>query len=343
MTKEREYIKFLNDLKSRIRRVQYQVYRTVNKQLIKLYWDIGKSIVEKQERLGWGQKIIQKLSRDLQKEFPQNSGFSERSLKYMRKFYLTYRNKPKMQPLVAQIPWSHNIIILDKTKNDYEKEYYCRMVLKNSWSKRILIHQIEAKSFERFLVNNKTHNFDKSLPVKISKEAQKILKDSYVLDFLEISEDLKEKELENKLLEKIKEFLLELGVGFTFVGNQYKIKLGQNEYFIDLLFYHRHLRCLVAIDLKIGEFIPEYAGKMNFYLNLLDDKVRSKDENPSIGIILCKEKDNVVVKYALRNIGKPMGVAKYYQTRKLPPKLSKQLPAPAVIKKKLKELSEEII
>ena len=145
------------------------------------------------------------------------------------------------------------------------------------------------------------------------------------------------------MLEKIKEFLLELGVGFTFVGNQYKIKLGQNEYFIDLLFYHRHLRCLVAIDLKIGEFIPEYAGKMNFYLNLLDDKVRSKDENPSIGIILCKEKDNVVVEYALRNIGKPMGVAKYYQTRKLPPKLSKQLPAPAVIKKKLKELSEEII
>lgn len=341
MIKEKEYLKFLNDLKNKIRKAQYQTYRTVNKQLIRLYWDIGKSIVEKQEKLSWGQKIIPKLANDLQKEFPKNSGFSERNLKYMRKFYISYREKPKMQPLVAQLPWSHNIIILDKTENDYEKEYYCRMILKYGWSKRILIHQIESGSFERFLVSNKTHNFDKSLPVSISKEAKEILKDSYVLDFLEISEDIKEKELEKKLLEKIKDFLLELGVGFTFMGNQYKIKFGKNGYFIDLLFYHRRLRCLVAIDLKIGKFIPEYVGKMNFYLNLLDDKVRLKDENPSIGIILCKEKDNIVVEYALRNIKKPMGVAQYYLTRKLPPKLLKKLPAPSVIKKKLKALLEK--
>jgi predicted nuclease of restriction endonuclease-like (RecB) superfamily len=331
----------LNDLKNKIKQARYQAYRTVNKELISLYWDIGKSIVEKQEKLGWGQKIIQQLAEDIQKEFPLNSGFSERNLKYMRKFYLEYKDKPKVQPLVAQIPWSHNLIILDKTKNDYEKEYYGRMILKYSWSKRILAHQIESKSFERFLTDKKSHNFDKTLPVKMLKKVKSTMKDSYLLDFLEISEDIKEKELERKILENIKSFLLELGIGFTFIGNQYKIVLGENEYFIDLLFYHRHLRCLIAIDLKIGKFIPEYAGKMNFYLNLLDDKAKLQDENPSIGLILCKEKDNIVVEYALRNIKKPVGIAKYYLTRKLPAKLLKQLPSPAVIEDKLRELGEK--
>ena len=341
MTEKKEYIKFLNDLKNKIRHAQHQAYRVVNKKLISLYWDIGKSIADKQEKLGWGQKIIQQLAGDLQKEFPKNSGFSERNLKYMKKFYIEYKGKPKVQPLVAQIPWSHNLIILDKTKNDYEKEYYCRMVLKYNWSKRILAHQIESKSFERFLTDKKSHNFDKTLPVKMLKEVEPAIKDTYMLDFLEISKDVKEKELEKGLLENIKSFLLELGIGFTFMGNQYKIVLGENEYFIDLLFYHRYLKCLIAIDLKIGKFIPEYAGKMNFYLNLLDDKVKLQDENSSIGLILCKEKDNIVVEYALRNIKKPVGVAKYYLTKKLPPKLLKQLPSPSVIEKKLKELGRK--
>ena len=341
MTEKKEYIKFLNDLKNKIRHAQHQAYRVVNKKLISLYWDIGKSIADKQEKLGWGQKIIQQLAGDLQKEFPKNSGFSERNLKYMKKFYIEYKGKPKVQPLVAQIPWSHNLIILDKTKNDYEKEYYCRMVLKYNWSKRILAHQIESKSFERFLTDKKSHNFDKTLPVKMLKEVEPAIKDTYMLDFLEISEDVKEKELEKGLLENIKSFLLELGIGFTFMGSQYKIVLGENEYFIDLLFYHRYLKCLIAIDLKIGKFIPEYAGKMNFYLNLLDDKVKLQDENSSIGLILCKEKDNIVVEYALRNIKKPVGVAKYYLTKKLPPKLLKQLPSPSVIEKKLKELGRK--
>ena len=299
MTEKKEYIKFLNDLKNKIRHAQHQAYRVVNKKLISLYWDIGKSIADKQEKLGWGQKIIQQLAGDLQKEFPKNSGFSERNLKYMKKFYIEYKGKPKVQPLVAQIPWSHNLIILDKTKNDYEKEYYCRMVLKYNWSKRILAHQIESKSFERFLTDKKSHNFDKTLPVKMLKEVEPAIKDTYMLDFLEISKDVKEKELEKGLLE------------------------------------------LIAIDLKIGKFIPEYAGKMNFYLNLLDDKVKLQDENSSIGLILCKEKDNIVVEYALRNIKKPVGVAKYYLTKKLPPKLLKQLPSPSVIEKKLKELGRK--
>jgi len=338
MTENKDYIKFLTDLKSKIRQAQYKAYRVINKELITLYWEIGQSIVAKQEELGWGQKIIQKLSEDLQKEFPKNSGFSERNLKYMRQFYLEYKGKPKMQPLVAQIPWSHNLIILDKTKNDYEKEYYCRMVLNYGWSKRILVHQIETKSFERFLSEKKSHNFDDTLPITMIKEVEPVIKDNYMLDFLDISESIKERELERKLLENIRSFLLELGTGFSFIGNQYKIVLGENEYFIDLLFYHRYLKCLIALDLKIGKFIPEYAGKMNFYLNLLDDKVKLPDEHPSIGLILCKEKDNIVVEYALRNITKPMGVAKYYLTRELPADLVKQLPAPEVIEKKLKEL-----
>ncbi|OQX20538.1 MAG: hypothetical protein BWK75_04765 [Candidatus Altiarchaeales archaeon A3] len=206
MAKDKEYIKFLNDLKNKIRQSQYQAYRAVNKELITLYRDIGKSIADKQERLGWGQKIIPQLSDDLQKEFPQNSGFSERNLKYMRKFYLEYRDKPKVQPLVAQIPWSHNLIILDKIKNDYEKEYYCIMIVKYGWSKRILVHQIETKSFERFLTDKKSHNFDKTLSVDMLEKMEPIIKDNYLLDFLEISGDIKETKFEKKILENIKNF-----------------------------------------------------------------------------------------------------------------------------------------
>jgi len=341
MIEKREYFKFLNDLKNKIKQARYQAYRTVNKELISLYWDLGKSIVEKQEKLGWGQKIIQQLAEDLQKEFPQNSGFSYANLDRMRKFHLSYKDNPKLAQLVREIPWGQNITILEKLKDNYQREYYLRMTIRSSWSRNILIHQIESKSFERFLTDKKSHNFDKTLPVKMLKKVKSTMKDSYLLDFLEISEDIKEKELERKLLENIKSFLLELGIGFTFIGNQYKIVLGENEYFIDLLFYHRHLKCLIAIDLKIGKFIPEYAGKMNFYLNLLDDKAKLQDENPSIGLILCKEKDNIVVEYALRNIKKPVGIAKYYLTRKLPAKLLKQLPSPAVIEDKLRELGEK--
>jgi len=341
MIEKREYFKFLNDLKNKIKQSQYQAYRTVNKELISLYWDIGESIIEKQEKLGWGQKIIQQLAEDLQKEFPRNSGFSYANLDRMRKFHLTYKDNPKLAQLVREIPWGQNITILEKLKDNYQREYYLRMTIRSSWSRNILIHQIESKSFERFLTDKKSHNFDKTLPVKMLKKVKSTMKDSYLLDFLEISADIKEKELERKILENIKSFLLELGIGFTFIGNQYKIVLGENEYFIDLLFYHRHLRCLIAIDLKIGKFIPEYAGKMNFYLNLLDDKVKLQDENLSIGLILCKEKDNIVVEYALRNIKKPVGVAKYYLTRKLPAKLLKQLPSPTVIEDKLRELGEK--
>ncbi len=337
---KKAYVEFLNDLKNKIRQSHYQAYREVNKELIALYRDIGKSIIDKQEKLGWGQKIIQQLSDDLQKEFPENSGFSYANLYRMRKFYLTYKDNQKLAQLVREIPWGQNIIIFEKLKDDYQREYYLRMTVRNSWSRSILIHQIESKSFERFLTDKKSHNFDKTLSVDVLKEVEPIIKDDYLLDFLKISKDIKEKELERKIIENIKSFLLELGIGFTFVGNKYKIVLGENEYFIDLLFYHRHLKCLIAIELKTDKFIPEYAGKMNFYLNLLDDKVKLQDENPSIGLILCREKDNIIVEYVLRTIKKPVGVAEYYLTRKLPDKLLKELPSPSVIENKLKELEE---
>ncbi|MGB7533716.1 MAG: PDDEXK nuclease domain-containing protein [Halobacteriota archaeon] len=341
MTENKDYIKFLTDLKSKIRQAQYKAYRAVNTELITLYWEIGQSIVDKQEELGWGQKIIQKLSEDLQKEFPKNSGFSYANLDRMRKFFLTFKDTPKLAQLVREIPWGQNIIIIEKLNDDYQREYYLRMTVRNAWSRNILVHQIETKSFERFLADTKSHNFDMTLPVEMQERVEPVVKDNYMLDFLEISESIKERALEGKLLENIRRFLLELGTGFSFIGHQYKIAIGENEYFIDLLFYHRYLKCLIAIDLKIGKFIPEYAGKMNFYLNLLDDKVKLPDEHPSIGLILCKEKDNIVVEYALRNITKPMGVAKYYLTRELPADLVKQLPAPEVIETKLKELEEE--
>jgi len=341
MTENKDYIKFLTDLKSKIRQAQYKAYRAVNTELITLYWDIGQSIVAKQEELGWGQKIIQKLSEDLQKEFPKNSGFSYANLDRMRKFFLTYKANPKLAQLVREIPWGQNIVIIEKLNDAYQREYYLRMTVRNAWSRNILVHQIETKSFERFLADEKSHNFDTTLPVEMQERVGPVIKDNYMLDFLEISDRIKERALERKLLENIRSFLLELGTGFSFIGHQYKIVLGENEYFIDLLFYHRYLKCLIAIDLKIGKFIPEYAGKMNFYLNLLDDKVKLTDENLSIGLILCKEKDNLIAEYALRNITKPMGVAKYYLTRDLPDELVKQLPAPSVIENKLKELAEE--
>lgn len=338
MTELSEYTAFLNELKVKIRQAQYRAYRAVNNELIGLYWDIGKSVVDKQEEQGWGSKIIQQLSHDLQTEFPKNSGFSYANLDRMRKFYRTYKDNPKLAQLVREIPWGQNIVILEKLRDDYPREYYLRMTARNAWSRNVLVHQIETRSFERFLAEAKSHNFEETLPVTMLQDVEPIIKDSYMLDFLDIAASIKERELERKLLEHIKSFLLELGKGFSFIGHQYKLALGENDYFIDLLFYHRYLKCLIALDLKIGKFIPEYAGKMNFYLNLLDDTVKLPDENPSIGLILCKEKDNIVVEYALRNIEKPMGVAKYYLTRRLPAELVKQLPAPSVIEKKLKEL-----
>jgi predicted nuclease of restriction endonuclease-like (RecB) superfamily len=328
-----EYVALLNKLKERIRFAQYDALRAVNKELISLYWDIGKIIINRQNKLGWGKSIVEKLSADLQNEFPGMSGFSPRNIWYMRNFFVLYNKNKKLQPLVAEIAWSHNIVIMENCKNDLEREFYIKMVKKFGWTKNVLIHQIDNKSYEKFLLNQT--NFDKSLPEKYRHQAKLSVKDEYTFDFLELGEEHSEHELEIALINNLRRFLIEMGGYFTFIGNQYKIELEGEQLFIDLLLYHRALKCLVAIELKVSEFKPEYIGKMQFYLSILNDKIRLKDENPSIGIIICKKKKRTFVEYALKDATKPIGIATYTTTEKLPESLRKYLPSPDEIAQRL--------
>jgi len=335
------YGKFLKEIKKRIYEAQYNALKAVNRGLIVLYRDIGKSVVEKQKQYGWGKSIVERLAEDLQKEFPGIRGFSARNIWYMRNFYHSYANNRKLQPMVAEIGWTHNIIIMDRCKKEFEREFYIKMTKKYGWSKNVLIHQIENKSYEKYLLNQT--NFDKTLPKRYKNQAKLAVKDEYIFGFLELGEKHSEKELEVELLNKVRDFLAEMGGYFAFIGNQYRLDIEGNEFFIDLLLYHRALKCLVAIELKIGNFKPEYAGKMQFYLSALDDKIKFKDENPSIGIILCKSKNRTIVEYTLKNANKPMGVSTYKMTSKLPPKYKKYLPSPKIISEKLAKEKNEIL
>lgn len=333
---EKGYTDFLVDIKNRIRDAQYSALKAVNKELIDLYWDIGKKIVEKQKELGWGKAIVETLAEDLQKEYLGIKGFSSQNLWFMRQLYVHYSENVKLQPMVREISWVKNIIILGQCKDDLEREFYIKMTKKFGWTKNVLIHQIENKSYEKYLLNQT--NFDKALPVKYKEQAKLAVKDEYTFDFLELGDEHSEKELELSLIKKIRAFLGEMGGNFCYLGNQYRIEVKDKEYFIDLLLYHRKLKCLVAIDLKIKEFVPEFAGKMQFYLSLLDDKVKMKGENPSIGIIICKSKDRTTVEYALKNSGKPIGVSTYKITTQLPKNLLKYLPSKEKIIEKLREV-----
>jgi predicted nuclease of restriction endonuclease-like (RecB) superfamily len=313
----REYVSFLNEIKSRIISARTQAIRSVNRELIRLYWDIGKSIVERQKKHRWGDNIVEELAADLKEAFPESQGFSQRNLWNMRRFYEVYKNKPILQQAVAEIPWGHNLLILEKVSHDKEREYYIKSSRDFGWSRNVLLNQIKADAYA-LSFKEKAHNFPKVLPAHLVEQADESIKSVHNLDFLDIKKAVLERDLENRLVEKIKRFMLELGRGFSFVGNQHRLTLGNNEYFVDLLFFNRYLKCLVAIELKTGRFEPEYAGKMDFYLNLLDEQTRLGNENPSIGIILCAEKENIVVEYALRSVKKPVGVAEYYLTKKLP-------------------------
>jgi predicted nuclease of restriction endonuclease-like (RecB) superfamily len=321
-----EYKTFLREIKERIHKAQYDAFKAVNKELIQLYWDIGKSIVTKQDRLGWGKSIVETLAKDLQKEFQGIQGFSSANLWRMRNFYLAYHKNEKLAPLVREISWTKNIIILERCKNDIQREFYIRITKKFGWTKDVLINQLEAGAFERYMANQT--NFDKTVPEKYRHQAKLAVKDEYSFDFLEFGEEHSEKELERALLENVRKFLIEMGGYFTFVGNQYRLEIDGQEFFVDLLLYHRHLRCLVAIELKVGAFKPEYAGKMQFYLSALNDRAKLPDENPSIGIILCKDKSRTIVEYALKDTKKPIGVSTYKLTEKLPRELKKYLPSP---------------
>lgn len=325
----------LTEIKNSIRHAQVRAGQYVNRAMIELYWHIGKTITERQATEGWGKSVVERLSQDLKAEFPNTDGFSTQNLWFMRQFYLTYLDSPILQQAVREIPWSHNIIIMSKIKEAKEQKFYLEATAKYGWGREILRNQIKANAYKNLKTDHKTHNFQQTLSANLAEQALDALKSEYNLDFLGLTALVKERELESQLLQHMKEFMLEMGYGFAFLGSQYKIKLGENEYFIDLLFYHRGLQCLVALELKVTKFIPEYAGKMNFYLEVLDDTVRMPHENPSIGIILCAEKDDLEVEYSLRSQNKPIGVAEYKLYEQLPEELSKQLPSAKDIKKYL--------
>jgi len=326
----KDYKLFLAEIKEKVYQSQYEAMKQVNKALIKLYWDIGRSIVERQQKHKWGKSIVEALAADLQQEFPGMDGFSSRNVWRMRMFYLEYENLP---PLVAEIGWSHNIIIIEKCKDASERQFYTAMTRKYGWTKNILTHHIEGKSYERYLLGQT--NFDKAVTADIRHQAKLAVKDEYNFEFLEISEEHKEKELELSIMRNMRSFLLEMGGDFTFMGDQYRLEVGEDNFYIDILLYHRRLKALVAIDLKAGKFKPEYAGKMNFYLSVLNDKVKAPDEHPSIGIIVCKEKNRTTVEYALKSVNQPIGVASYKVTPTVPKDYKKYLPSPEMIAESL--------
>jgi predicted nuclease of restriction endonuclease-like (RecB) superfamily len=318
------YDEFLLDLKSRIQSAQIKAAVSVNRELITLYWNIGREILQRQTAQGWGAKVIDRLARDLRAAFPDMKGFSPRNIKYMRAFADAYAEEQFVQQVAAQIPWFHHCVLLDKVKNPSEREWYIRQTVENGWSRNVLVLQIESGLYGR--KGKAVTNFDRTLPAPQSDLAQQLLKDPYNFDFLTLDSEARERDLERELLTHIRQFLLELGVGFAFVGSQYHLEVGGDDFYIDLLFYHLRLRCFVVIDLKMRKFTPADAGQMNFYLSAVDDLLRHKNDQPSVGLILCKEENRIVAEYALRDMSKPIGVSAFQITESLPENLQSSLP-----------------
>ncbi len=322
-----DYAAFLDDLKTRIQAARTKAALAVNRELILLYWQIGRGILEQQNRLGWGAKVVQQLAGDLRQEFPDMKGLSRTNLLYMRAFAGAYPNEAFVQQVAGQIPWFHNCIVLDKLKTHPEREWYIQACIQNGWSRAILEAQIETRLMER--QGKAVHNFDRALPAPQSELAAQILKDPYNFDFLSLGDEAHERDLERGLIAHLKNFLLELGAGFAFIGSQHHLEVNGKDYFLDLLFYHYRLHCFVVIDLKMTEFKPEYAGKMNFYLSAVDDLMRSPGDAPTIGIVLCKDRDRTDVEYALRGTTQPLGISSFDLSQALPAELEGSLPTVA--------------
>jgi len=332
------YSSFIKQIKDLIYRRQYEAMKKVNAELIQLYWEIGEEIERQQREQGWGMSVVEILAKELQKEFPGIQGFSARNLWRMKSFYIEYSQsvnlspssteKPMtfLPPLVAEISWSKICVITEKCKDKHEREFYIKMTKRYGWTKDVLINNIENKAFEKYLTNQT--NFDETVPEKYRLQAKLAVKDEYNFDFIEMGIEHSEAELEAGIINNIRSFLSEMGGDFSFIGNQYHLDVADDDYYIDLLLYHRRLRCLIAIELKIGEFIPEYAGKMQFYLTALDETVKLPDENPSIGIIICKSKNRTRVEYTLKTANKPIGVATYSFYDNLPDEIRSLLPSP---------------
>ncbi|MDT3402370.1 PDDEXK nuclease domain-containing protein [Mucilaginibacter terrae] len=345
MNKEKNYDLLLNDLRSEIERAKLKVALTVNSQLLELYWKIGYNILVKQRQEGWGAKVIDRLARDLSSLYPDMKGISPRNLKYMRAFAEAYPEFVQAPPAqiqergqivqapLAQLPWYHHITLLDKIKNIEERYFYIAEAVRNGWSRNVLVHQIEGRLFSRR--GAATTNFSATLDSMQNDLAQEVFKDPYKFDFLSIATLHSERDLENGLVSQMTKLLMELGRGFSYVGRQYPLTVGGENFFIDLLFYHLKLRCFVVIELKTGKFIPEYAGKLNFYLNAVDSQLKHNLDLPAIGILICKEKNKVITEYALKGVKNPIGVAEYQITHLVPDNLKDSFPTIAQIEDSL--------
>jgi predicted nuclease of restriction endonuclease-like (RecB) superfamily len=318
------YPAFLADLKQRIRTARLQASLAINKELLLLYWNIGREILTRQNNEGWGAKVIDRLGADLRRAFPGMKGISARSLKYMRAFAEAWPQESIVQQLLHNCPWGHLMYLLDAAKSPVQREWYVRQTITHGWSRNVLAHQIDSRLFER--QGGALTNFERTLPAEQSELAQQLIKDPYSFDFLSLDSDARERALEAGLIQQVRALILELGKGFAFVGSQYPLEVGGQDFYLDLLFYHLRLRCFVVFELKAQSFKPEFAGKMNFYLAAIDDLLRHPTDNPSIGIILCKDRNEVIVEYALRDTGKPMGVAQYRLSPALPDQLKNDLP-----------------
>jgi predicted nuclease of restriction endonuclease-like (RecB) superfamily len=346
----REYRDFITDLKSRIQSARISAARAVNSEIIRLYWEIGQGIVQKQQALGWGDSVVELVAADLRREFPDATGFSAQNVWRMRQFYILHTHADFLshvvreikksgqatpsdeylsqivREMVSAVPWGHHANALTRVVDPSARLWYLQATARFGWTRNVLINQIKAGAYERAVADKKSHNFGLSLPAHLAEQAEEMLKSSYNLEFLGIRRAVRERELEERLISRLQAFLMELGYGFCFVGRQYRIAAGKKEYFIDLLFYHRFLKALVAFDLKVGPFEPEFAGKMDFYLTILDEKERAPGDQPSIGIILCAEKDDIEVEYALRTKSNAIGVATYELQSKLPGEFKGKLP-----------------
>ena len=328
-----DYARTLEEIKKRVRSAQYDALKAVNREQMALYWDIGGIIVARQQHRSWGRSVVERLAADLRAEFPGISGFSASNLWRMRSFFMRYSGNEKLAPMVREIGWTHNILIMERCHDEREREFYIRMTGRFGWTKDVLALRIQDQTYEKTLLGQT--NFEKTLPEPLKNQAKLAVRDEYTFDFLELGEEHSERELERAIIARIEKFLREMGGMFAFMGSQYRLEIDGDEFFIDMLLYHRILKCLVAVELKITEFKPEYVGKMQFYLAALDDRVRLPDENPSIGMILCRSKKRAVVEYALRESNKPIGVAAYRIVRRLPAELKGKLPEPAQIQRLL--------
>jgi predicted nuclease of restriction endonuclease-like (RecB) superfamily len=334
-----EYAEFIETLKKDIQQTQIKAALAINRELVLLYWRIGNGILAKQNELGWGAKVVEQISRDLKLAFPAMKGFSPRNVKYMRSLAENYVDGEFVQQLVAQIPWGHNVRILDKVKDAAEREFYIRKTIENGWSRDVLEIQIETGLYLR--QGKAITNFDLTMPKPESDLANQLLKSPYNFDFLGLTDEADERDIEQAMMTHIRDYLLELGVGFAFVGSQYRLEVGGEEFLIDQLFYHLKLRCYFVLELKSGKFKPEYLGKLNFYLSAIDDLLREEVDKPSIGLILCRGENQTVVEYALRDMTKSIGVSSYELTKILPENLRGKLPTIEEIEAELEHYEDK--